>query len=83
MPSKRYPNNDVLKEVILDIIKTNGDDYDSCPHKLYLTVKDELENRGYYVGHINIKRVWRVYKDARGRITARERVYYYNSESKL
>ena len=59
MVRKKYPVNPVVKQIIAETaLHANH-----LPYELYTMVKDELEKRGYYVGHVNIKRVWKLYME--------------------
>ncbi len=59
MVRKKYPVNPVVKQIIAETARHAN----HLPYELYTMVKDELERRGYYVGHVNIKRVWKLYME--------------------
>jgi len=59
MVRKKYPVNNVVK----DIIARTAMHSNHLPYELYKMVREALEDEGYYVGHINIKRVWRLYRE--------------------
>ena len=56
MVRKKYPVNNVVKEIIARTAMHSRHQ----PYELYTMVRAALEDEGYYVGHINIKRVWKI-----------------------
>ena len=55
---KPYPSSRELAEVILVGAKT----YQGSPNEFPEYIIELLEERGYYAGHVTIKRIWRMYE---------------------
>lgn len=58
MVRKKYPVNDVLKNIVSEVTLNR----EFQPYELLKVVTKRLEELGFYTGHVTIKRVWRIYE---------------------
>ena len=61
MKKKEAHNKDIIE--ILKMLKEKDSKFMNYhPYELYLRVYDIILARGMYPGHVNVKKVWRIYK---------------------
>lgn len=57
MVKKGYPLYEDIRRALLYVMAKGN----YKPFELYKEVSNVLEKWGYYTGHINVKRVWKIY----------------------
>ncbi|UNQ72559.1 hypothetical protein [Infirmifilum sp. NZ] len=60
MSKKPYPHNTDIKEIILEVLSKHPL---VKPEEFVDRVKEALEEKGFFVGLVTAKRVWKVYED--------------------
>jgi hypothetical protein len=64
MSRKGYPFRDDIEKAILEVINTEKyKNKKILPFELCKDVSKKLEKRGFYTGHVNVKRVWKIFVD--------------------
>jgi hypothetical protein len=64
MSRKGYPFRHDIERAILEIINSNKHkEKRILPFELCKEVSKKLEKHGFYTGHINVKRVWKIFVD--------------------
>ncbi len=60
MSKRPYPRNDDVREAIIAVLSSNPLIHPAdFPERVF----EMLEERGFYTGHLTVKRIWRLYEE--------------------